>query len=174
MNCCPSGYPKPLFGCRVCNNGKCESCTSHTQCSSDKICISGKCESPYGKVWDITVVSAELFKTGGYYLWDSNGTGPDSYVEIWVGGNKLATSKIISNSLSPSWSLTTSSTLNKTDAVKFILYDDDSIMSPPELIGRVEYSPNVPVSDLRKSSITWKSTNSATKLQELVFYFTPK
>lgn len=130
---CNNGYDCTTSGQCVKNN----SCAEHTDCDNTMFCYQNECQSPYGKNWKVTLISAEVTEkmpdgTG----WDEGFSElPDLFASLFIGDTEIFSTSYVEDSTTATWNeykdvMFQSSSENITLCVGD--YDD---ISDPETVG---------------------------------------
>ncbi len=170
ISCIELGY---MAGIAVCKNdcsgfsaadctGIKEECVFSSDCDSDQVCASdGVCVSPYGKPWQLVIVSAvfgEKMDDGS--SWDAMGGLPDPSVRVVKNGEVVFETSEKSNTLTPEWNESTAISINEVDTLVFEIIDNDIALDDTAAILHFGDSGNevVPVSFFREGGARFSST----------------
>jgi hypothetical protein len=85
-------------------------------------------------LWSIRLVGGLLPETkGGGLAWDSDGTGPDPYLRLFIDGRMIWESPVQENTRKPQWNVTLPRNINVPSRARFRieLWDDDTASSDP-------------------------------------------
>jgi hypothetical protein len=126
-------------------------CATSATCPADKVCSGGVCASPFGLHYRIVILEAKInpkTTTGG--AWDNNGSAPDPYVVITIGGVSWYTTTKL-DTLQPSWKEYVPYTVGAATAIRFEVRDSD--VNSSTLIGAIELKP-VPATVLHAGTYT--------------------
>lgn len=122
-------------GCRVSSDEEpVDSCTDSNICicpedvqTRDDVNCSGSCEEALPGTYLIVVQEASIpaTKPSGS-AWDIDGSDPDPFVELSVGGDSSMTSTKM-NTMTPSWGESAEVDLSLGDSMEFTVWDRDSV-----------------------------------------------
>ncbi|HNW83604.1 MAG TPA: hypothetical protein PKG52_12020 [bacterium] len=101
--------------CGTCDNGydctvsaqcvKSDSCADHEDCDATMFCYQNTCQTPYGKNWKVTFISAEVTeKMPDGSGWDEGFSElPDLFASLWIGDTEAFVINSVEDSTTATW-----------------------------------------------------------------------
>ncbi len=111
------------------DSGNTGGCISNADCEEDQRCEDSVCRNIFGRSWRIQVHNITVTsKMPNGEDWDAFGGLPDIFVIVEKNSTEVFRTETVDDSLSASWSSAYSSTvLNKSDSLSFLIYDEDVV-----------------------------------------------
>ena len=108
-------------------------CSTPRNCGDLEVCHAGKCEMAIGRVYTVTVVDASVAeKKRSGHAWDAVGGLPDPQALVFFPNmkKKVATTKVVKNTLKPTWNKTFQITVAAQGQSIFFCFVDADFSAP--------------------------------------------
>ena len=120
---CNSGYDCTASGQCVKN----DSCVDNNDCDDSMFCYQNTCQTPWGKYWEVTFISAQVSeKDPENEAWDPSGGLPDLYAALEIEDDVIFNTGTVDDSTTATWNYSETVLFEaSTETIYFCLMDED-------------------------------------------------